>query len=719
MNKKEVNLLSNSIDQTHVEVGVRRGLVFEGAWKAPQGLPPNWHSDRPRVVIPSPQAAWLEWNLEWPDAKDTIAVSLCMNQVEDLWLWMVALAHRMLPATIWFDEEGSRVALSAQRHDDGDDLIHLTLQRVSDHWEGPNDNFVLARHDWTDSPGRFLRRIGRLMAVAMAEPQPIDWGYSSALWIPLETMLPWHWPGHVAQWNLTSPWSDRQQQAWLYLSAAVGLDVNHGRHPASVIYTLAARTALARLEYQGIDLSVRWMKKSADLLGIAVDAKELTNYKQGQADRLGLFEDVDEWCNQHRAEGGTLEQALGLTLPDDLNELTSSNVLWHSSERAHHHIRHQLLDQVMTLFDWQPGTWVRDEQMHPGRVVLHARDTFLFESSGGPYTEGQQKCLNEAMSYTLVDWGHNGITREYQAMGLWSLNLWRWPVVRVDDFEPGTSALYERWRVWATHPVTSALPCTCPACGYLHLEDDDPIEIHGCPYCGEYLSRSTITSLHPPHERPDNDWSGGADRMTLHERRQRVLAHGDVYALEDDSESVTWLRRPDVKALRKRLTSTLDEWLDAPEPKLRLPLDLWQTLEWSGRSFDSPLYRTGDDDPMPSLVPQQPTPPKLTRRQRRLKLRGRKKRRVGEFFEWALTVKAHLRLCNTESDMDVLITEWLSVVDRLGLGFGGGFDWRTGLIDGALALAGRGGLHTDQANVALDCLAVHADVLEVEWVSSY
>lgn len=706
------------VNRNTVENRLKRiGLVFEAAWNAPQGLLPNWHPDRPRMSIPPPEAAWLEWRLAWPDAQDTIAISLPMNRMSELWLWMAALAHRVLPATIWFDEEGSRVALSAQWHDDASNRVHLTLQRMSDHWEGPHKNYSLARHDWIDTLGRFLRRTGRLVAGSMRNPYPMDWGYPSTMWIPLETSLPWHWPGQVAQWNLAAPWSARQQQAWLYLSAAVGLDVNHGRHPASVIYTVAARAALARLQYQGLELSVCWMQKAAALMGIPLDTEANALFAAGQAERADAFETLDDWCHLYPTEDGTLEQALALPVSVDMDEFASYKGLGHASETGRNRLRQQLLNQAMNGLDWQPGTWLRDEHMRPGRVLLHARDTFTFERAGGICSERQRKCLQEARPYALVDWGINGITREYGAMGLWPLNAWRWPVLQADDFAPGQGALYERWRVWATHPVTAAFPCTCPACGYLHLEDDDPIEIHGCLFCGEWLGRHDITTLHPPQERQGDHWADPGN-TSLQTRRQHVRAHGDVFQLADPSDDVAWLRRPDVKALRKRLMNELDDWLQAPEPKPTLPLELWQALEWSGRSFDSELHRNDEILPfLPRLVPQQPDTPALSAKQRRLNRRHRKRRLVGEYHEWGLELKAKLRQCKTEADMDAFINEWLPVVERLGLGFGGGFDWQSGLIEGVLALAKRGSLPSAPANVSLDCLHVHADLLEVHWIN--
>lgn len=66
--------------------------------------------------------------------------------------------------------------------------------------------------------------------------------------------------------------------------------------------------------------------------------------------------------------------------------------------------------------------------------------------------------------------------------------------------------------------------------------------------------------------------------------------------------------------------------------------------------------------------------------------------------------------------MDAWIDAWLGELARLGLCFGGGFQWQTGTVDGVVSVAGRGSVTAALAAAALSRLPEHAAV-EARWLN--
>lgn len=105
-------------------------------------------------------------------------------------------------------------------------------------------------------------------------------------------------------------------------------------------------------------------------------------------------------------------------------------------------------------------------------------------------------------------------------------------------------------------------------------------------------------------------------------------------------------------------------------------------------------------------LPDQPQATPLTQQQRRLKRRQRKKKRLGEFQEWGLSIGARLVGCDTEAAMDAFIDAFLAVVESHKLMFGGGFGTASAAnLDGVLAKPGRGSMTLAQAESVTAWLA--------------
>jgi uncharacterized protein YggL (DUF469 family) len=116
----------------------------------------------------------------------------------------------------------------------------------------------------------------------------------------------------------------------------------------------------------------------------------------------------------------------------------------------------------------------------------------------------------------------------------------------------------------------------------------------------------------------------------------------------------------------------------------------------------------------------QPQPTPLTQQQRRLNRRQRKKKRLGEFQEWGLSICAHLVGCDTDAEMDAFIDTFLTLVESQNLMFGGGFGTvAVTKLDGVLAKPGRGSMTLTQAGAILTWLAADSrvsDVINCTWI---
>lgn len=243
------------------------------------------------------------------------------------------------------------------------------------------------------------------------------------------------------------------------------------------------------------------------------------------------------------------------------------------------------------------NTWLRDTAGRVGQVVaVKWAQPPTFHTQPRTVDEPIDQLVARLMAkdedvrlglLVVVDWGAWGITAVMDFKGSHASGYFRWPVPP-HGFEPGLGAVFERWRAFALHPVTGTCHAICPCCGYPHLDDDDPIELMDCPLCGWELDGYAALHQQPPQSITRRPFAAGV-RATLGVCRTRLTAHGDVFPL-NDAAGAAWWRRPDVAALRASLRQSFDQWLQAPEPKPRLPLDDWQRLDWTGRRAESALY---------------------------------------------------------------------------------------------------------------------------------
>lgn len=550
------------------------------------GVPGPWMPECPAMALACPQWGWMDWRVAWAADGFTAHVSY-LSDWSHVWAWMAALAHGLCPITLWLDEEGSRVALSAQWHDESRNVIHLTLRRLSDD-ELPVD---LARFDWLDNRSRWLVDLGRLLADRMADFPSRHWGYSSQLWLPIEACLPWQWPGQacLADGCGLPSGSVSQRQGWFFLLLASDLQITQAGERllcASAMPKPLLGAARARLKYQEMVWQANALSVAQRLLGLSGAASGEEPYRPWCKEVAGVFEDVDCLCVEV-TDWENLGDGLPQEPPMDLLSLEAAKT-YEFSFRLSRWLE-DIKPRVIALMGVPPGSWLRDESGRPGRVLrLHRLRQPSFDVAAEP-DRGTLPADGLAGCYVLVDWGQNGIARERDFLGALHWGRLQWPVLSPDDFRPGAGEVHEHWLGFALHPVTATCHAICPCCGYPHLEDDDPIELLDCPLCGWGLSGAAAWSVHLPTE-PNPGDRAAVLMSTLDECRARVQAHGDVFPL-CDTPRAAWWRRPDVVTLRAAIRKALDEWLEAPEPKPALPLSDWETLDWSARQVEAPLYR--------------------------------------------------------------------------------------------------------------------------------
>jgi hypothetical protein len=311
------------------------------------------------MAFSRPQWGWVDWQFYWDGDQAKVHVSY-LNDWADVWVWMAALAHGVCPSTLRLDEEGSQVELGAQWRDASRDVIHLSLRRLSDD-EPPVE---MNRFDWLDDRSCWLRHLGQALSERMADFPPRHWGYPSALWVPIESRLPWHVPGQVSKSGWSSSQGASWQQGWLFLVLASGLDVMQGLEQMprlSAVPRPLLEAMVARLKYLEILLRARALKAAQMLLGLP-DVSGEALHRHWRDRLVDVFDDVD--------------------------------------------------DVFATKIDWENVADGLHREMPMALLAQEATQTsdFSFQLSGRLKESKRQ-------AVALMDWGRNGIARVFDFLG--------------------------------------------------------------------------------------------------------------------------------------------------------------------------------------------------------------------------------------------------------------------------------------------------------------
>lgn len=257
---------------------------------------------RPRQSLGAPDYGWMDWHFVWPHASDVVQFSY-INAPAHVWVWGMALAHRLLPATLRVNEEGRMAELCVDWLDEGLDTVRITLRRL-DNWGRDEDVELAGGYTWADRRGRWLLHLGLVFGRRMADFPPEHWGFHSPLWVPIETFLPWHRLAlPVVQPGLCSLQPSVQRQAWFFAALALGLDVMSGQPVGTSGWMFEQH---ARLVLQETRLRHHALMAALALLGVDDDVASRDGYESASTELAESFEDSDELYHQMLSNADTV-----------------------------------------------------------------------------------------------------------------------------------------------------------------------------------------------------------------------------------------------------------------------------------------------------------------------------------------------------------------------------------------------------------------------------
>ncbi len=505
----------------------------EGAGVA--GLPPT-------MALELTEHGGVRWRVGDGNAAVRIHISSLHSPFVSVWVWAVAIAHRLLPVTLRIDEEGCYTDLCAEDNGGG---LRLTLRQTNAFGE------VYRSLHWREARLGWLQRVGATFGGFLGGAfNGSEWHGGPAFWPDPGQFLPWEWPHAQGLYASAheSDWPVPALHAWFYLSLARRFDPFVLR----TAWCPEDQEAFARLRYLFALRRRKALEGACAALGEQLPPS-LAAALDGQfAAARDLFEELEI-----QRELGIFDRAIEDYVRPELADARSRERLLHQMafgfEAAVHDLAHGTALQLLPQLPLVPGAWLIDEQARPGRILV---------------VEGVRR---------VVDWGEIGISTEH---GFYS--GWRWPIAAPGGFVFPDEPLFRRWRLFATAPQTAGYT-VCPCCGYPTLEEE-PEEILDCPVCGWPLY---LLSRHPlPNpDAPLFDDARGDHEVwpTLRESRRYFTVHGDAFS-PDDAARAEWLRRDDISALRCKLAAQFDTWLaDPARDASPLPEDEWQRLAWMSR----------------------------------------------------------------------------------------------------------------------------------------
>jgi hypothetical protein len=488
----------------------------------------------PTLALSAPRAGWIDWHFAAGSEQFTVHLSYLFACLVDIWIWAMAVAHRLMPVSLRLDEEGKDSVLCAEWGDDGHGQLRLTL------WQGDTDGRECGRFVWREDRVGWLRRVGSRFGAYLGEGfDVVEWRNHDA-WPELAQYLPWCLPEAIAPHTRCS-WPLSPRRAWFFLAVSQWLDpvVLHRARCSP------DRAALARLEFL-----CAWRRQEAlvaawRLLSGEPPAEDIGRLDRALDDARDLFED----CETER------EVRQAVDAPGRVDDLSQA---MGNGRRSLHFLRTKAFDQLVAEFPLVPGQIFIDECLRPGRLLL---------------AEGRRM---------VIDWGEVGISTEY-GFHWGSRTTWRWPIDPPADLAWPDTPLLRRWRVFAKASGTAAL-FICPCCGYPHL-DAEPEEIMDCLLCGWPLYLILNHRLPDPDEPLCDDSRGDAESWPpLAASREYFAEHGDAFPLAD-TRRTRWLRQPDVVAQRRAVIADFASWLADP-PRWAEPLSSanWGRLDAMSRA---------------------------------------------------------------------------------------------------------------------------------------
>ncbi len=238
---------------------------------------------RPRLSLSPPSAGWMRWRFDWRGEAAAVELSY-LFQLDNIWVWAAAVAHRLLPITLDIDQEGVLAELCAEWDDIRKDSLRLTLRHVDDENRGRE----FERHVWFDDRARWLRRLGYVFGNRLNGEFPVrEWNCGSPLWPESSCFLPWRWPGQAAPWT-DSPWQPGQLQAWFFAVLAMTLTPIGNRF--GVMGEEGEKAA--RLRFRFVSLRQEAARGAALALGLDLP-DESADQKAATEALLELFEETD------------------------------------------------------------------------------------------------------------------------------------------------------------------------------------------------------------------------------------------------------------------------------------------------------------------------------------------------------------------------------------------------------------------------------------------
>lgn len=292
---------------------------------------------RPRQSLGAPHYGWMAWHFVWQQARDVVQFSY-LNAPADVWVWGMALANRLLPATLRVDEEGRMAELCVDWLDEGQDTVQITLRRLDD-WGHDGDIELAGGYTWPDRRSRWLRHLGLVFDRRMADFPPEHWGFHSPLWVPIVTCLPWHRLAlPLEQPGVYSLLAPAQRQAWFFAALALGLGL--GVQSGQPVVTDGWRFEQhARLVYQETVLRHQALMAALALLGVDDDMASRHTFDVASTELWESFEDGDALYNPMPLHADATPH-----WPTTTNELPTTALLQDLKQTFH--IRLAFLHQV-------------------------------------------------------------------------------------------------------------------------------------------------------------------------------------------------------------------------------------------------------------------------------------------------------------------------------------------------------------------------------------
>lgn len=499
----------------------------------------------PGFRLTPPEAGGILCHVEGADFLP-IRLSHVFAPLADLWLWSMAVASGLLPASARIDEEDTEVLFAAEELPEG--RLRLSLIRREDARFSFERGRVIDAIAWAEDRRSFLARWGGMWA-AYCQDDSLPWSEwkrfeQQALPEPMRDM-PWEALADIPALD-APPWSFAQRIAWFYLSMAHQLrSRGHGcEYTADPALWTLRELVFARLSI--------WAAQSA--------WAQLRPDAPPTAEALRRIDDAFDLALEYPASSAQDERESRLALNHAYLEVMQATF---------DHIA-DIVEACLPQLPLGAGSFIADQA---GRraVILRA--------------EGRE---------WLLYWDDGRITQE-DAFHAGRQASCRIPVATGPCFDRNALDPIDARRLRFLELDASPICVVCPVCGYPCM-DDDVDDVQSCDICG-YEALWRLTHGHTPALDATVDEDGDPISPTLRKRRGFFLDHGDAWPADWDDDgdlplSVSGLRHPEYQRLARECRAEWDAWLENPDPA-HTPEEVWR--RWK-RWEDEQRRKGGLDD---------------------------------------------------------------------------------------------------------------------------